>query len=114
MTHITNQNRFRPFPRHRAVGVLIAAALCGIAVQPAPARAAGAEEVRIPISAASLNDPQSLARARRDIASAARAHCDTGGVAAIYGGEMRRCQQRVIAAAERELQARIGTRLASR
>lgn len=93
----------------RQAALLIAVALSGLA---APGIAQ--DTIRIAASGADLNDAESLARVRREVTRAARAHCETGGVAAIHGNEARRCRERFAVDAERQIRARTGTMLASR
>lgn len=113
MNHLNNVKAGRPTRAQAAL--LCAAAASAWLVQPTPAQAEVADgAVRIPVAAASLADPATQARLRRQIAGAAHALCPSGGVAAVYREGGRRCRQRVMAEGERQLQARIATRLAAR
>jgi UrcA family protein len=118
MTYLINERRARRFHRHTRLALLIAASLTALLPRQASAQGASAQgaaemQIVIPVSAAELADPQALARIRRQIAAAAAALCDTGGLAAVYGNGSWRCRQRTIADAERQLQARLAPRLAA-
>lgn len=116
MIQTTNETRPRPWPTRMLLALLVPAALAVIPTAPAAAQApvADAEEIRIAVDGDSLADPRSRAEIRRRIATAARALCDSGGLASVYRNGARRCRAQVIADADRQIEARTGTRLAAR
>ncbi len=106
MTHSTNIARSRPL----LAGALIASALASAATA-APAEAQ--ETIRIAV-AGDLAEAEVLAATRRRIAEAARAHCDRGGLAALYRSGQQRCRDRIVAEGERQIRERAAPRLAAR
>ena len=99
MNITTSRNRARPM---LSGGLLLAAAFGAFAVP-----AAAEEGVRIPVARADLSDPAAIARVRLQIAQAASALCDGGGIASIYRSGAARCREQAIAEGERQLGARI-------
>jgi UrcA family protein len=88
--------------------ILIAMALLGSISEPAAAAVPGTSEAfHLAVSDQELRDVPSLTRLRRRIAIAARALCDTEGLASLYRNDARRCRERVIADAERQIEDRI-------
>jgi UrcA family protein len=88
--------------------ILIAMALLGSISEPAVAALPGTGETfHLAVSDQELQDVPSLTRIRRRIAIAARALCDTEGLASLYRNDARRCRERVSADAERQIEDRI-------
>jgi UrcA family protein len=109
MNHPTLANPSRPLLRGQALVLIISAALAG-SLAPTAARSAVPDQgIRIAVTQAQLNDARSLAKVRRQIAIAAYTLCDTGGLAAIHRDAARRCRERTIADAERQLQVRLAS-----
>ena len=114
MNHVTNVKPPRPTLPSSTLALLLAAALAGAMARPAAAQAAGTEEtIHIAVAPAELQDRRSLVRIRRQIVIAARAVCDSGGLASTYRHGARRCREQVVANAERQLESRIASRLAA-
>ena len=117
MTQSINDTPNRPWPMRIALALLAPAALAvmpGAPAAAAQAPAAEAEIIRIAVDDVSLADSERRERIRRRIAIAAHALCDSGGLASVYRNGARRCRAQVIADAERQIEARTGTRLAAR
>ena len=108
MTHLINQERDRPIHRRRQLALLAAAALATLAPDPAVAG------FRLSVSPAELADPDGRVRIRRQVAAAARALCDTGGLVAVYRDGNRRCRLQVVDDVDRQLRARRTARLLAR
>jgi hypothetical protein len=106
MIHTTTGGRTR---RARLITLLAALNV----LLPDPAFAAPPATLRIAVPAEGPGVPAVAARLRRQIARAAAALCGgRDGVAAVHNG-VRRCRVETIAAAERELRARIAAGLAA-
>ena len=114
MKHVTNDKPPRPRLPSSTLALLLAAALAGAMTRPAAAQAAvPGEAIQIAIGSVEFEDERSLARIRRQIGSAARSVCDSGGLASVYRNGTRRCRDEVVADAETQLRSRIVTRLAT-
>lgn len=108
MIHLINETCRGPMVRILLPTILIAMALLGSISEPAAAALPGtSEEIRLAVSDRELQDVPSLTRIRRRIAIAARALCDTEGLASLYRNDARRCRERVAADAERQIEDRI-------
>lgn len=115
MNPLINENRARPRRARAQAALLFAAALSGALLRPAAAQAGPTGgEIRIAVADRALSEPPRLARIRRQIAGAAGALCPSGGLESLYREAGRRCRERAIANAERQLEARLSTRLAAR
>jgi UrcA family protein len=112
MTYLINPDRARRFDRQARLGLVAAALLAGLlpfaAIPEAAAAAEGGEAVTIAVAASDLADPAALADVRREIARAAGAVCDNGGLASIYRRGTWRCRRQVVADAERQLARHTG------
>jgi len=108
MIHLINETCRGPMVRIILPTILIAMALLGSISEPAAAALPGTSEVfHLAVSDQELQDAPSLTRIRRRIAIAARALCDTEGLASLYRNDARRCRERVAADAERQIEGRI-------
>ena len=108
MIHLINETCRGPMVRIILPTILIAMALLGSISEPAVAALPGTSEAfHLAVSDRDLQDVPSLTRIRRRIAIAARALCDTEGLASLYRNDARRCRERVTADAERQIEDRI-------
>lgn len=103
MSHVTKDKPARPRLPSSTLALLLATALAGTIARPASAQiAVPPDSVRITVAAGQL-DSRSLARIRREVATAARSLCGSEGLVSIYRETSRRCRERISDDAERQL-----------